>query len=433
MKGKHLIFGPFALLLMLMLVMSACSSTESSGNDGEAESDEDEDITLEFWTMQLQPTFTEYLEGIIDEFEEENPNITIDWLDVPADDLEQKVLSDVSANNAPDVVNLNPSFGASLAQLDATVNVDELVTDEEKNQYLEGAWEANQLDGVTFGIPWYLKTDVTLNNSQIYEEAGLDVEDAPETYEEAAEYAKIIKEETGKYGYFASLDLSLPLQHMAMNGVTLRNDDGTAAFNTEKGVEVLEYFKELYEEKLIPKESLSGDQREGNDFYQSGEVAYGVDFFITEIKENAPEIYENTVPSRAITGDSGKVTMSVQNLVVPEQSEHQEAAIDFALFVTNADNQVEFSKLTSVLPSVEEALDDPYFTELPEDAEATDMARITSASQLPDAELLVPPMEHSNDLQTVMHDAFARAMLGEATPEESLNQAEEEWNEIVAE
>src|SRR5699024_11656831 len=104
-----------------------------------------ENIALESWTKHLAPTFTEYLDDLTDAYEEENHNVTIDWLDVPADDLEQKVLSDVSAGNAPDVVNLNPSFGSSLAELDATTDMEEFVEEEDKDKYMKGAWEANQL------------------------------------------------------------------------------------------------------------------------------------------------------------------------------------------------------------------------------------------------------------------------------------------------
>src|SRR5699024_9719432 len=153
---------------IFILLLSACGDSSENADGGE-------NIELEFWTMQLEPTFTEYLEDLIDAYEEENPNVTIDWLDVPADDLEQKVLSDVSAGNAADVVNLNPSFGVSLSELDATTNIDEFVSDEERDQYLEGAWEANQYNDETFGIPWYLDTDVTLSNEEIFEEAGLDI------------------------------------------------------------------------------------------------------------------------------------------------------------------------------------------------------------------------------------------------------------------
>src|SRR5699024_518468 len=107
--------------------------------------------------------------------------------------------------------------------------------------------------------------------------------------------------------------------------------------------------------------------------------------------------------------------------------------IDLTLFVTNAENQVEFAKLTPIMPSGEEALDDPYFTDDPEDADATVLVRLTSAEQLPDAELLTPPLDNANDLQTVVRYAFGRALLGEDSPAASLDQAEEEWNDIVNE
>src|SRR5699024_6328742 len=160
-----------------MLVATACGDLSN-----EAESiGEGEDITVEFWTMKLEATFTDYLEDFIDRYEEENSNVTIDGVDVLEDDLEQKVLFDINIGNAPDVVNLNTSFGVSLAELDATTNIDEFVSDEERDQYLEGAWEANQYNDETFGIPWYLDTDVTLSNEEIFEEAGLYIDDPPET------------------------------------------------------------------------------------------------------------------------------------------------------------------------------------------------------------------------------------------------------------
>src|SRR5699024_7367438 len=128
-----------------------------------------ENIELEFWTMQLEARFTEYLDDLIDAYDEEISNVIIDWLDVSADDLEQKVLSDVSADNAPDEVNLNNLFGVSLAELDATTDMEEFVEEEDKDKYLEGEWVANRLDGETFGILWYLVTDVTFINHDIYE------------------------------------------------------------------------------------------------------------------------------------------------------------------------------------------------------------------------------------------------------------------------
>lgn len=402
-------------IIAFVLIVSACGKEETKEDGNKQNDDSKEEITLEFWTMQLKPTFTDYIEGVIADFEKENPNIKIDWLDVPAADLDKKILSAVSTDSAPDVVNLNPTFASQLAQLDALVNMEEAVADEDKDKYVKGAWEANRIKDITFAIPWYLSTEVTLNNKQIFEEAGLDIKNPPSTFEEAREASEIIKEKTGKYGYFPSLDLSLVLQHMVVNGAELTNEDGTkAAFNSKEGLEMFEYFTELYKEELIPKEALTGDQRETIDMYQAGQVAFFAGSqFISQIKENAPDIYKNTVPSEAITGNSGKKTMSVQNVVVPKQTKHEKAAVQFALFLTNAENQLEFSKLTPILPSSLEALEDPYFTEAPEGAEASDLVRITSAAQLEDAELLVPPMENYDELRQSMYDAISESMLGD--------------------
>lgn len=434
MKKKNLFLA--FILVIAMVFVSACGSDDAKkdSKDNKDSKGKTEQTTIEFWTMQLKPTFTEYIEGVIADFEKENPDIKIDWLDVPAADLDKKILTAVSSNTAPDVVNLNPTFASKLAELDALVNMEEAVSDEDKQKYVKGAWEANRLQDVTFAIPWYLSTEVTLNNTKIYEEAGLDPEKPAKTYEEAKEYSKIIKEKTGKYGYFPSLDLSLVLQHMVVMGAELTNEDGTkAAFNTPEGLKAFEYFTELYQEDLIPKEALSGDQRNTIDMYQAGQVAFFAgSHFISQIKENAPEIYEHTKPSEAITGDTGKKTMSVQNIVVPKQTDNEEAAVKFALFLTNAENQLAFTKLTPILPSAVEALEDPYFTEADDDAEPTDLVRITAAGQLDEAELLVPPMENYDELKEAMFDAISEAMLGEATPQEALDKAEKAWNEILA-
>jgi len=36
-----------------------------------------------FWTMSLKPTFTDFIQGIIDRYEELNPDVEIVWEDVP--------------------------------------------------------------------------------------------------------------------------------------------------------------------------------------------------------------------------------------------------------------------------------------------------------------------------------------------------------------
>ncbi|RWZ54439.1 sugar ABC transporter substrate-binding protein [Halobacillus fulvus] len=431
MKKFSLLLG---MAFALMLVLAACSGStedtqaEGEGSDEQAESGSTE---IEFWTMQLQPTFTDYIEGVIADYEEQNPDVTVKWVDVPWGDMEKKILSAVASETAPDVVNLNPQFASKLAELDALVNMDEAVPADKKDEYFEGIWKSSSFGGETFGIPWYLSSQVTMYNADILEQAGLSAEDVPTNYSGVYDMAKTIKDETGQYGFFPSIDGSHLLETMVTMGVDLTNEDMTqAAFNTAEGEEAFQFFVDLYQDELIPREVLTEGHGKAVDMYQAGQLAILASGpqFLNTVNENAPDIYEATGVAPIITGDTNLKNVAAMNIVVPEQSEHQDAAVDFSLFMTNAENQVEFDKIVPILPSIETALEDPYFSDLPEDPSPEDEARIISAEQLKDSEVLVPPMKNYSDLQKAMTDALQAAMLGEMSVKDALADAEQKWN-----
>ncbi len=415
-----------SMLLVTALIISGCKSAETTN---------DEQVELEFWTMQLSPTFDDYINGVISDFEEENPDIKVKWVDVPWADMEKKILAAVASETAPDVANLNPQFASKLAELDALVNMDEMVDEEIQKEYFEGVWKSNTFNDKTFGIPWYLSSQVTMYNTDIFKEAGLNPDSPPKTFDELKDVAKTIKEETGKYAFFPPLDASHLLETLVMMDVDLTNEDMTkAAFNTPQGIKAFEFFVDLYQNDLIPREVLTEGHGKAIDMYQAGQLAILASGpqFLNKVEENAPDVLKATKSGPQITGASGKKNTAAMNLVVPKQSEHQEEAVKFSLFMTNAENQVEFDKIVPILPSIESALEDPYFNELPEDPTPIDEARIVSAEQLKESEVLVPPMENYEELKTSINEALHAAMLGKMTPEKAVEQAEAEWNEILS-
>lgn len=440
----------FAVIL-LMLFTAACGGNETNDenqnntNDpaqneqptGDNEPEEPkEEVEIEFWTMQLSPTFDDYINGVIADFEEENPLIKVKWVDIPWGDMETKILASVASKTAPDVANLNPQFASKLAELDALVNMDEMVPADVRDQYFEGVWNSNKFNGQTFGIPWYLSSQVTMYNTDIFTAAGLDPEDPPATFEQLAAVAKVIKEETGKYAFFPALDGSHFLESLVMKGVDLTNEDMTkAAFNTPEGIAAFQYYVDLYEDELIPREVLTEGHGKAVDMYQAGQIAILASGpqFLNIVGENAPDILEATKSAPQITGKSNKKNTAAMNLVVPKQSEHQEAAVQFSIFITNGENQVAFDKIVPILPSIETALDDPFFNELPENPTPIDKARLVSANQLKDSEVLIPPMPNYEELKTAMNEALSAAMLGELSAQEAVEQAETKWNAVLAE
>ncbi|PYZ92740.1 sugar ABC transporter substrate-binding protein [Salipaludibacillus keqinensis] len=445
----------FFMCMFLVLVLAACggnnndaasgneeataeesNNNDSNNNDGNSNAaDSGEAVEIEFWTMQLSPDFDDYINGVIEKFEDEHENVTVNWVDVPWGDMETRILSAVAGGTAPDVANLNPQFAAQLAELDGLVNVEELIDPEVKDQYFEGAWISNSFDGKTFGVPWYLSSQVTMYNADIFEQAGLDPEDPPSTFEELYDVAEQIKEETGKYGYFPPFDGSHVLEALVMMGVDLTNEEITeAAFNTPEGLEAFEYFTNLYQNELIPREVLTEGHAAMIDMYQGGQLAIMASGpqFLSQIETNAPDIFEVTRPAPQITGETGLMNIAAMNLVIPEGTEYTDEALDFAVFMTNAENQTDFSKETAILPSIETALDEPFFQEMEENPTPEEEARVVSASQLPDSEVLIPPMENYEDLRVAMVEALESAMFEQQSPQEALDQAEEQWNQILA-
>lgn len=420
-------FGLFALLGLLLSWAIACTPNPAS-NSGQPSSGTQE---VEFWTMQLQPQFTDYFNNLIAAFESENPDITVRWVDVPWSAMESKILAAVSAKTAPDVVNLNPNFATLLASRNAWLNLDSQVSDELRQQYLPNIWKASTFEDKTFGIPWYLTTRITIYNTDLFQQAG--ISEPPATYAELAQVAKQVREKTGKYAFFVTFvpgDSAEVLESMVQMGIQLVDDQGKAAFNTPEGKAAFQYWVDLYKQGLLPREVLTQGHRQAVQLYQSGQIALltsGPQFFKT-IAENAPDVAKVSAAAPQITGQTGKKTAAVMNLVIPRDTENPEAAVKFALFVTNDDNQLAFAKDANVLPSTMQALQDSYFQNLPPDAASVDKARIISAGQMQAAEALIPAIQDIQQLQKIIYDNLQAAMLDEKSVEQAVADAAREWD-----
>ena len=414
--------GILALLGLLLSWLISCRPTPSPSKTPE----------IEFWTMQLQPKFTDYFNKLIATFEAENKGVKVRWVDVPWAARENKILTAVSAKTAPDVVNLNPGFATQLAARNAWLALDTKVPSSVREQYLPNIWQDNTLNNKSFGIPWYLTSSVTVYNKQLLSKAG--ISKPPATYAELAQVAKQIKEKTGKYAFFVTLvpeDSGEVLESLVQMGVELVDAQGKAAFNTPKGKAAFQYWVDFYKQGFMPKETLTQGHRRAIELYQAGETALlstGAEFMDT-IAKNSPTIAQVSATAPQITGETGKKNVAVMNLVIPRDTRSPDAALKFALFVTNTPNQLAFAKAANVLPSTIEALAQ-YRRSLSSNSKASSIEKAidVSASQMQDAQVLIPTMKNLNKLQKAIYENLQAAMLGEKTVDKAVADAAEEWN-----
>jgi len=134
-----------------------------------------------------------------------------------------------------------------------------------------------------------------------------------------------------------------------------------------------------------------------------------------------------------LTGADGTANVAVMTLVVPSQSQRQQEAVDFALFLTNGDNQARFAQEAKVLPSSLQALKQVQMAinaEQPKSREAAQIraARSLSSKTLERARVLVPAWPGVKRLQSIIYTQLQRAMLGQISSDEAVDEAASQWN-----
>ncbi len=389
---------------------------------------------LEFWTMQLQPKFNDYFKNAIRQFEAANPNIKVHWVDVPWSGMQGKIQAAMGAKTAPDVVNLNPDFATQLAARNAWLDLDTALKKGESKEYLPKVWQAGTLNNKAFSFPWYLTTNITIYNKDLFAKAG--IAKPPTTYQELAQSAKQIKDKTGKYAFFTTFvpeDSNDILESLVQMDVKLVDAQGKAAFNTPAGRAAFQYWVNLYKEGLLPREVLTQGHQQAIQLYQGGETAMlsaGAPFIDT-ITKNAPQIAKVSGIAPQIVGQTGKKGVAVMNLVIPRSSKMPDLAVKFASFITNGDNQLAFAEASDTLPSNTQAID-RYQAKLVSSGDKSPLAqgKLISAQQLAQSEILIPPLKNLNLLKKAIYENLQAAMLGEKTVEQAVVAAATAWDAV---
>lgn len=373
-----------------------------------------------FWTLQMSD-FSDYMNGVISEFEAQNPGIKIKWIDVPFSEGEKRTLASVLSDNPPDLINLNPDFSASLAQKGALYQI----PDTAGGQFVPEIVNSLKYNGKLYSLPWYATSAVTIYNKALTDKAGVNV---PKNYEELGKIAPVIKAKTGAYVFLPNItENDTMLKILNKYGI---NDYEN--INSEKSAEVFVFFKDLYAKNLIPKESITQTHREALEKYMSENIVLfqaGANF-LNMIKENAPSTYKNTGVAPQLVGELGQNDFSLMNFVIPLRAKHKDEALKFALFLTNSENQLELAKLTNVIAVNKDTLKNEFYTTYTEE-DLMAKARVISAHQLNKVEPVLHSGRNQKDINNLINTAVQNILLNKAPVNEILNKVSKEWKTLA--
>lgn len=351
-----------------------------------------------FWTLQMSD-FAPYINGVIDDFEKENPNIKIKWVDVPFSEGEKRTLASVLSDNPPDLVNLNPDFSATLAHKGALQEIPK----SELSQFNEEILRALETDGKMFSIPWYATSAITIYNKDL-------LSSVPKTYEQMANIAPDIRKK-GAY---------ITLPNITENDTMLKILN---KYPKNKKQYVFTLFKNLYSKDLIPKETVTMTLQEALEKYMSENIALigaGANF-LNMIKENAPQTYAKTDVAKQIKGALGQNDFSLMNFVIPLRAKHKDEALKFALFLTNDKNQLELAKLTNVLAVNKQTLNNDFYKKYDKN-DLMAKARVISAGQLNRLQPVFRTQKNQKEINNLVNNAVQNILLNKGKTEKILNE-----------
>lgn len=431
-RGKRILALGLALCLSVG-IFAGCGSSATSDTGTSSQSEQttadstvaQEPVSLQFWTISLQPTFTDFFNDLIAKYQTEHKNVTVKWSDIPYDAIQNKLITSAAGGNAPDVVNLNTELALTLAGKDILVNLEKEATEEQKSVYIKTLFDSTKTSKGTYAFPWYGAPSVMIYNKDLFSKAG--IANPPKTFDEMLSVAKQMKEKTGAYLYIPDEFRKI----LWLEGIPLINEDKTkAAFNTPEALELLTKYKDAVDQKLIQKDDW-GQWDKMLQQFNTGKLAMlnsGAQS-IVRVKDEAPNIYKNIEITEPMVGKAGVVSNSIMNLVVTELSKHHTEAIDFAAYITNDENQLAFSKAVAIFPSTIKASQDSFFksdTSTPE-TKAVSIA----AEMLPKSADMSLAIVNELDIYGILKKAQQAVTISNEDPKKALDNAEKKVNELL--
>jgi multiple sugar transport system substrate-binding protein len=418
-----------AAVAVAALTLAGCglgSSSDSAGSKPtvDASTQVTGEVSLQTWA--LKPKFTSYVEGVIKAFEVKYPGTKVTWLDQPGDGYDTKVLSQASAGQLPDVVNLPPEFALPLAKQDLLLDVGaadpKLTTD-----YVAGGVDAYKYQGKDgiFAYPWYLNTDIDYWNSTKFAAVGLDAKNPPKTFDELLAAAKVMHDKSGGKEYLMS---RLPgIDDFTNAGVKIVSDDGKSfVFNTPEAVALLDKYRAAYQAGYLPKDILTQAYLGNSKLFAQGKVAWttGGGTALQDFEKDNPSLKGKIVSSPALDTPP----LYVQGLSVSAKTKNQAAAIALARFVTNAENQAAFAKIVNIFPSTVASAGDPYFSK--SDGTANGDAKVLAFASLAKAKSLHPAVI-SGATNDFIGQQISLAISGKVTSKQALDAAVAKANQLL--
>ncbi len=386
-------------------------------------------ITFASWVNE-----SEMMAALRDRFQGLHPNITVDFQGVPAEEMTDRLTTQIAGGNPPDTAFVDQSAVVDFASRNALVDLDPYVEQSlavVRDDYVDAFLNAVLWDDKMYGLPYDGESTGLFYRTDLFEAAG--IAEPPKTWEELEAAAQALTTE-GQYGYiiFAPEAAYYWYPYLWQNGGELLSEDGTTIlFNSDAGKEAAEFYVGLAQ--YSPPDFLNSNSYDGRVAFATGQVAMYVAgaWFASVLQDEFPDITglwdAAPLPERVRCA----TTIAGDALVMPAIGQNHDAAWKWIEFLSAPQNLALWTIGTpenpsTLLPTRESLLNNPaIFRNNPvlEQFALQMECGVTNAAPNPDW----------GAVEQVLNDALGRAIYGEVDAATALDEAAEEGQFILDE
>jgi multiple sugar transport system substrate-binding protein len=216
----------------------------------------DAPVTITFYNYNLASTGVgaDATKELIAKFESENPNIKVQAIAAPSNEIITRIQADMAAGQQPDVAQLTfrdliyistDLGGNALEDMAGPKAYGELV-----DGLIPRGVDLGKIDGKTYGLAYTFSTPVLFINADLFRAAGLDPDTTPlKTWADVKAAADTIAAKTDADGFFPGAygpsDGTFVYQGILMSNGGKVRDGNTLTFANAEGIEAVQMLRDM--------------------------------------------------------------------------------------------------------------------------------------------------------------------------------------------
>jgi multiple sugar transport system substrate-binding protein len=355
-----------SVLVIMGLLLTACGNNNKQGTQGE-DAEGAKQVTIKIMSVSQ----TENPDGpaekeMAERYMKLHPEVKIEFIGVPMNDLYKKVTAMATAGDLPDAFTNTPQFIRTAYGMNITADLTQLLGEDYLKAFYPNILEESSVDGKLQLLPWTAAPMALVYRGDWFEAEGLK---APENWDDFLDAAKKLTKDTSgdgkadQWGFgmigtrngsgadrFITVLRSFGVDELKQDA----NGNWVTELDTPEAKEAFQFYADLNNKHgVVPPGVTETGFPEAASLMATGKVAMmitgpnALGNIISQNPELKGKLYSVPIPMKV----KHTATFGVLGYSISESSKNKEVVADYLKFMVNTENALAWNAISGRLPT----------------------------------------------------------------------------------